>query len=741
MAATDIFQTGVPTEESVRIGMTDQNLSILSVPGIKCGNCMATIERALRERPDVSSARVNMSLRRVSVTLRDDEADIEPVLSMLSEIGYPAEPIEWHQPMLADQERESSKLIKNMAVAGFGAMNIMLLSVAIWSGAQGETRDAFHLISALIALPVTAYAGQPFFRSALTALRAKRLNMDVPIALAVVLAVALSLFEMVHGRGDTFFDAAVTLLFFLLAGRYLDQRMRERARSAATNLSRIAPDGALVKQPDGKFEYLQLPAIEIGMVLHIGVGQRVPVDVEITNGDTDVDRSIVTGESMPVYAGKGTALEAGTLNLTGDIEAKVLRKTDQSFLAQMMKMLDASEGGRARYVRIADRAAQIYAPAVHLMALATFVGWMFYTGGDWHTSIFVAISVLIITCPCALGLAVPVVQVVAAGRLLDLGVLMKDGSALERLAEVDQVVFDKTGTVTSGNPKVSGGPKTAKERAVAKALAAQSAHPVSRAIAAYLEHIPAAIKESRDVPGFGVEAIYDGNCVRLGRGDWVGEIASGPETIVGPAFAITEHQAHAFDLSETLRPGAYDAVTDLANVGLAVTLLSGDVNVRTQDIATQIHIGDFHCGMSPAGKVSFLEAREQSGRKVLMVGDGLNDTPALSAAYVSMAPSSATNAGRETADFVFLRDDLRAVPETFQIAKRASRLIVQNFGLAIAYNCIAVPLAVMGLVTPLIAAIAMSASSLIVISNALRLNRHSKHRLAQAMQHSEQVPA
>lgn len=729
------------TGQAVLVDAQNSGLSVLSVPGIKCGNCMATVERALHALPEVTAARVNMSLRRVTVSLVPDHTELGPILRRLEDLGYPAEPIDWHQPASADAQPESSKLLKNVAVAGFGAMNIMLLSVAVWSGAEGETRNTFHLISALIALPVVAYAGQPFFRSALTALRAKRLNMDVPIALAVLLAVALSLFELAQGQSETFFDAAVTLLFFLLIGRYLDQRMRERARSAATNLARIAPSGALVKQSDGTFQYMQLTAIESGMVLHIGVGDRVPVDVRIVDGDTDIDRSIVSGESMPVYAGKGDELEAGTQNLTGEIEAVVVRPADRSFLAQMMKMLDASENGRARYVRIADRAAQIYAPAVHLIALVTFVGWMIYTGGDWQTSIFVSISVLVITCPCALGLAVPVVQVIAAGRLLDLGILMKDGSALERLAEVDEVVFDKTGTLTTGNPEVSGGPQNPGPRSVARSLALASSHPVSRSIASYLTEPAAEMAEIREVPGFGVEGQYHAVRARLGQGDWVSEIASGDTAIPGPAFAIEGQSAHSFGLSETIRPGASVAVSMLAAKHLKVSMLSGDGNDRAVDIAARTHIDDFNSGMTPAEKVAFLDARKQNGHKVLMVGDGLNDTPALSAAHVSMAPSTATSAGRETADFVFLRGDLRSVPETYEIAKRSSRLMMQNFGLAIAYNCIAVPLAVGGFVTPLIAAIAMSASSLVVIGNALRLNRREKTKRPHPATSSQQVPA
>ncbi|MBU2359300.1 MAG: heavy metal translocating P-type ATPase, partial [Alphaproteobacteria bacterium] len=405
---------------------------VLSIPDLRCGGCVAMIECALNARSDVASARVNLTLKQAVVTFADADTDPTAVISALTLLGYPAIPADQGQSQEGHTDTVGRGLLRAIAVAGFGAMNIMILSVAVWSGAAGETRDTFHLISALIAIPVVAYAGQPFFRSALQALRVRRLNMDVPIAVAVVLALALSLVETMRGGEQAFFDAAVTLLFFLLSGRYLDHLMRERARSAVSGLARLSPRGAMLRQSDGSLTYVPLSAIAPGAIIAIGPDERVPVDVQIISGSTDLDRSLVTGEAMPVPAGFGDTLEAGTLNLTGAVEAEVQRSADESFLAQMMRMQSEAETGRGTYVRIADRAARLYAPVVHLLALATFVGWVLATG-DWHTSAFVAISVLIITCPCALGLAVPVAHVVASGRLMRMGILMKDGSALERL--------------------------------------------------------------------------------------------------------------------------------------------------------------------------------------------------------------------------------------------------------------------------------------------------------------------
>jgi len=698
---------------------------VLSIPDLRCGGCVATIERALNARPDVASARVNLTLKQGVVTFVNADTDPTAAICALALLGYPAIPADVAQSDEDDTDNIGRGLLRAIAVAGFGAMNIMILSVAVWSGAAGETRDTFHLISALIAIPVVAYAGQPFFRSALQALRVGRLNMDVPIAVAVILALALSLVETMRGGEQAFFDAAVTLLFFLLSGRYLDHLMRERARSAVSGLARLSPRGAMLRQSDGNLTYVPLSAIAPGAIIAIGPDERVPVDVQIISGSTDLDRSLVTGEALPVAAGFGDTLEAGTLNLTGAVEAEVLRSADESFLAQMMRMQSEAETGRGTYVRIADRAARLYAPVVHLLALATFIGWVIATG-DWHTSAFVAISVLIITCPCALGLAVPVAHVVASGRLMRMGILMKDGSALERLADIDRVVFDKTGTLTMGTSAVGFGPDDPALRTAAKALALKSVHPAARAIALSIAELPCQLDDAIEVPGFGVAGCIGGRAVRLGRADWVADISVHAKGRASPVFAFADGPAMSFDLTEALRPGAVDAIKSFAAAGIPVAMLSGDIAARANSIANQLDIADVKSSKTPADKIAALNAMRNDGFRALMVGDGLNDAAALAAAHVSMAPSSASDAGRTAADFIFLRDGLDAVPAAWRMARDTSRIVRQNFALAIAYNCIAIPLAMAGLVTPLIAAIAMSASSLLVIGNALRLNRAAK---------------
>ncbi len=720
----------VRSEELLHAGKSLEDGSIqyvFSVPDVKCGACIASIERHIGAMEGVLSCRVNLTLRRVTVVL--DSKDRKPikVTRELDALGYPSTPLDLGDLGETEVSKTSSGLLRALAVAGFAASNVMLLSVSVWSGAEGSTRDLFHLISALIAIPAVAYSGQVFFRSAFKSLSHGRLNMDVPISLAVILAIGMSVFETLTGGEEAYFDASVMLLFFLLIGRYLDNMMRERARSAVVGLGRMAAKGASVIRADGEVEYTAIDEIRPGMKIRVAPGERIPVNAVILEGESHLDRSVVTGENAPVPSGKGLMVEAGTLNLTGLLTMEAVSDARHSFLAEVMEMLQAAENGRGAYVRIADRMAQIYAPAVHALAALAFVGWMIASGGDWHLSLYVAISVLIITCPCALALAVPVVHVIGAARLFEEGILVKDGAALERMAEADTFVFDKTGTLTTGAPLVASGMSpNDKDTALVKTLALNSIHPASRAIASWLPGgIDSGVKNIREVPGYGVEGMLAKTRLRLGRPEWVGEIASvQPDIKDGVCFALEGQAPKGFVLEETLREEARETIAQLALDGRNPQILSGDNENAVRRIARLLNLESWFHGQLPADKIERINTVQRDGKHVAMIGDGLNDAPSLAAAHVSMAPASASDVGRAASDFVFTRGSLSSVLFAKTLADKARTLVKQNFGLAILYNCIAVPLALAGYVTPLIAAIAMSASSILVVTNSLRLARH-----------------
>ncbi|CCW17019.1 FUPA27 P-type ATPase [Sphingobium indicum BiD32] len=691
----------------------------LSVPGISCGGCIRKIEEALGRLPGVTRARVNLSTKRVAVDWRENEGP-PPLADALAGLGYDGYLYEAHEDA---KDPQLGALIRALAVAGFASMNIMGLSISVWSGAAGETRDLFHWLSAAIALPTLAYSGKVFFQSAWQALRHGRTNMDVPISIGVLLAFAMSLYDTIVHQPHAYFDASVSLLFFLLIGRTLDHAMREKARTAVKGLGRLAAYGATVITPDGQRTYVPTAELEPGMTILLRAGDRIPVDAVVLEGQSDIDAALATGESMPEPVAPGSSLRAGTLNLTGSLTIRATAASRNSFLAEMMRLMEAAEGGRSHFRRVADRAARLYAPVVHSAALLSFLGWMI-AAGDWHHAVTIAVAVLIITCPCALGLAVPMVQVMAARALFEHGVMVKDGSAMERLVEIDTVIFDKTGTLTLGRPRlrrdVAGDDAYL---AIAARIGSHSHHPYAQALADAAPPADIAFDTIAEHAGLGLEARIGEDVWRLGRGGWVTGGAIDKDS-TGTALACNGQLVRSFALEDALRPGAAPTIGALRDEGYAIEIMSGDTAAAVLPVAAELGIEQVQAGLLPPEKTAHLQTLARAGHKALMVGDGLNDAPALVAAHVSIAPGSAADVGRQAADFVFLRSDLGSVPFAIGIARKADRLIRQNFVLAVLYNVVALPAAIAGYVTPLIAALAMSGSSILVVANALRLTPH-----------------
>jgi P-type Cu2+ transporter len=694
----------------------------LSVPGVRCAACIAAVERTLARLPGVERARVNLSTKRVAVAWRTAGGSPPDLIGALRGIGYESHLFTMDQDA---KDPELARLVKALAVAGFCSMNIMMLSLSVWSGADAGSRQAFHLISALLALPALIYSGQVFYASAWSALRRGHTNMDVPISIGVSLAFALSVYDTAHNAPHAYFDAATSLLFFLLIGRTLDHVMRERARSAVAGLARLAPAGATILR-DGRPLYVPVSEIEPGATVLVAAGERVPVDGVIEHGISELDCSLVSGESALRRIAPGETVRAGVMNLTGPLTVRATARAEDSFLAEMVRMMEATEGGRARYRRLADRAAALYSPVVHTMALLSFLGWLYLTG-DWHVSVTIAIAVLIITCPCALGLAVPIVQVVAARRLFERGIMVKDGSALERMAEIDGVAFDKTGTLTLGRPSLVNAEEIPPSAmGIALGMTIGSRHPAARAIADAAAQGTGrimAFERIEEIPGLGLGAFQDGDRYRLGRPEWALEGRHPNDRFAGSVAYLARNGEllAAFVMEDSVRPDARESVDDLVRQGLAVEIVSGDRAAVVEGLASKLGVHEVSSGLLPGEKVARVASHDQAHRKILMVGDGLNDAPALAAAHVSMAPATAADIGRNAADFVFLNESLSAVGAAFGIARRSRTLIFQNFALAVGYNALAVPVAVLGYVTPLVAAVTMSLSSIIVVANALRL--------------------
>ena len=698
----------------------------LLVRGAKCAGCLSKIENGVKAISGIENARLNLSTGRFTADWADTKFDPRQIVQTIVDLGYGAIPFQ-SQIGNSLQDKEAQNLLLAMTVAGVAMMFVMMFSQPIWMaaiyGEMGEgTRTLFHWLSALVALPAGLYAGMPFFSSAYNSLKKGHTNMDVPISLALILTAALSVYSTAKHGEHAFFDAIVMLEFFLLIGRYLDHRLRQKSRIAAQELMALQAVTAQRIGANGEATSVAVSNIAPNDLLIILPGDRIPVDGIVETGTSQADFSMINGETAPVLIGVGQKLLAGVLNLSGSITLRASAKSDDSFLAEIARLIEAGEQSKSQYVRLADKAAAAYVPLVHGAALLTFLGWL-VVGGGFEQAIWNACAVLIITCPCALGLAVPAVQVVASGRLFKAGILVKSGDALERLAAVTHIVFDKTGVLTSGQPKWTNRAEIANEVIeIAVGLARASRHPLARALARAIGPGPA-ITGANEVPGYGIEATIGGNLVRMGRAEWVGasQTTSNESELWfknGGATAIR------FSFEDSLRADTIATITAIKAMGIKVEVLSGDKLEVVEKTAKEAGIAEFRGAQSPFEKAARLDELANNGAKVMMVGDGLNDAPALARAFVSMAPGAAADASQSAADLVFQGEKLDAVREAIVVGRLSKQRVLENFWFSAIYNLVTVPLAVLGMVTPPIAAIAMSSSSIIVSLNALRLHRY-----------------
>ena len=751
----------------------------LAIDGLQCGACVWLIESVLAQEPTVLTGRVNMTTRRLRLVWRGAADEAGHLVGTIERLGYRLVPFDTAM-LAAAQDRTGRALIRALAVAGFAAGNVMLISIGIWAGDRAgllddmgpATRSLLHWVSALIALPAIAYAGMPFFVSAAAALRHARTNMDVPISLGVLLVTGMSLAQTITGGEHTYFDSAVTLLFFLLIGRVLDHRARGQARATAEQLLTLRNTDVAVIGGDGSVTRRPQHTVAAGDRVLVGMGERIGIDGVVETGESSLDASLVTGESLPVAARAGTRVFAGTMNLGAPLTIRVAAAGEATLLADCVRLIEAAETRRGRFVVLADRVARRYAPMVHLTALATFAWWFFAMGVGATQALLTASAVLIVTCPCALALAVPAVQVIATSRLFRAGVLLKSPTALERLAAVDTVVFDKTGTLTEPLLGLSS-PVDRDALLLGASLATNSRHPLARALVA----AAGPVTPTDGVTEHAGEGLAAGD-VRLGsrafchvtqkehdvaqeeqeeqsppplEGGGRGEGCARP-VVRGartpPPFPLPQGEAETaashlaptspelwltrpnyppvrFAFDEVLRADAAATVTRLRALGLDVRLLSGDHTASVERVAATLGIAIWQAAQTPVQKVAAIEALRAAGHSVLMVGDGLNDSPSLAAASVSASPASAADISQTVADVVFQGKHLAPVALLITIARRSQRVMRGNLALAIGYNALMVPLAVAGYVTPWLAAAAMSSSSLLVMANSFRLRRES----------------
>jgi Cu2+-exporting ATPase len=693
----------------------------LIVSGLTCGACVWLVEQALAAEPDVLKARASLSARRLTIAWRGEPGRARDLAGLVARLGFKVAP--WSPACLrATEDAEGRALIRALGIAAFGSMNVMLVSIAVWVGSDMEpaTRHIMHWLAALIGLPTVLVAGMPFYRSAWDAIRAGRVNMDLAVSIGVLATTLMSVSETLRNGDYTWFDGATSLLALLLAGRVLDRAMRRKARQAVAELLALQEGTVELRLPDGTTRAVPAENVRAGDFVQVAAGDRLRLD-GISDEAVLLDTSATTGESLPREMAPGEALAAGGVNMGQPFVMTVTAAARDGSLAQLARLLERAEQGRGRFVSIADKAARLYVPVVHVVAAATFLGWWLGVGVSWQAALVPAVAALIVTCPCGLAIAVPAVQVAAVGALFRRGVLVASPTALERLATADHAVLDKTGTLTEGRPELIADetldPEVLREAA---AMARSSRHPLAQALVRACPDAPA-LPGVREIPGRGLVR----GSLRLGSPAFCGlgeDVGSGMTLV----YCVAGEQPVLFHFSDRLRADAGEAVRGLQELGLETELLSGDGPGAVEAAAAATGIGPWEARATPADKGHRIEALRAAGRHPLMVGDGINDAAALSLAHVSVSPGSGTDLAQAASDVVLRGEGLTALPAAVRVARKAQALAKQNIAFSLVYNLVAVPMAVFGFVTPLIASLVMASSSIIVILNALRAGKEAQ---------------
>ena len=700
----------------------------LMIEGLHCAACVWLIESVLKKQSTVKKARINMSTKRLYLEWFGAKDIGNDLVKLIFNLGYRLIPFD-AEFLQAGEKKYDGSMLKALAVAGFASGNVMLISVALWANGSLQmgvaTRNLLYWVSALIALPAIIYSGRIFVISAFNSIKKGRTNMDVPIAVAIFLASIISIFEAITKGEHAYFDSVIMLIFFLLIGRYLDFSARRKAFSITGDLMMLAGISATIIL-DGKHKIIASKDLQKDMILNVAMGERIAADGLIIGGESEIDTSVITGESSPKKCQVGDEVFAGMVNLGNALQVRITKAREETLLAKIVAMVEQIETGKNYYTKIADVVSKYYTPIIHLIALITFIIWC-AIGIGWHHALLNAAAVLIITCPCALALAVPVVQIVAAGRLLKQGILIKNGEALERLNKVDTIVFDKTGTLTIGKPKLvfSRESLVVSEEImkIAASLAAKSKHPLSRALVESFkgELIDLEVKE---ISGMGLIANYNGEEMRLGnlRHCEEGNDSAIQNTEELPQiFFKYQNQITTFTFQDQLRSDAQSIIKQLGNYNLI--LLSGDKKSVVKKTAEELGIKEYYFEKTPDQKLEILKNLKSKNKNILMVGDGINDAPSLMLADVSISPSSAADISKNIADIIFQSEKMQPILETIKTAKKSNQIIKQNLAFALVYNLVAVPFAITGYVVPLFAALAMSSSSIVVVVNALRIKK------------------
>jgi len=695
----------------------------LVVEGVRCAACAWLIERALTGVPGVAAVSVNAATARLALEWDPARTSLSKLVALLANLGYRAHCPARDDARAAAGERRSS--LKRLALAGLGAMQAMMFSEALYFGA-GEldpaTRDFFRWVTFLVATPVVFYAGWPFLAGAMRQLRLRAPGMDLLVAVSVLLAWGASIAETLRGGEAVYYDAAVMFIFFLLAARHIEAEARRRATAALDVLARAQPELARRLDAAGREETIAVAGIAPGDTLRVRAGDAVPVDGVLLRAAAELDESFITGESRAVPHAPGGLLLAGSVALGGPLEMRASRRARESTIARLAELAARAQAARPRAARVADRVAGWFVVAMLLVAALVGCAWWWI---EPARALPATLAVLAATCPCALALAVPAAIAAAQASFARQGALVLDPDAVESLARVDTVVLDKTGTLTTGRPQLAGFESFGlpREAALATAAALERGmhHPLAAVFQPFDDGRPS--EALRVLAGQGIEGRIGGQRLRIGtRAFATGQALEDEGLWLGDGTRALAR----FECTDAARPGAAAALDALGAAGLAIEVLSGDSPARVGALAGELGVRDWRARCTPAEKLARIEALRAAGRRVAMVGDGVNDAAVLAGADVAIAIADGAALAQASASVVLAGADIGRLPTLIETARRARRLMRQNLGWAIAYNGLALPLAAFGLVPPWLAALGMAASSLVVTLNALRLTRPAR---------------
>ena len=726
-----------PELQRTFVSTDDKNIkqASLILEGIVCAACVWLNERHISALQGVVEFSVNYSTHRARVRWDDSQIKLSDILQAISAIGYLAHPFDAGRQE-AVYKKERSSALKRLAVAGLGAIQVMMLAVALYagdySGMDSGLENFMRWISMFIATPVVFYSARSFFSSAWRDLKVRQLGMDVPVSLAIGLAYAASCWATVSQSGHVYFDSVTMFTFFLLAGRFLEMGARQKAGQAAEELVKLLPAMATRITDDGD-ETVAVSELMVGDLVRVKPGDSIPADGIIVEGRSSVDESLLTGESHPLGKTIDEKVIGGTVNIESPLVINIQKVGEDTILASIQRLLDRAQTEKPSIAKMADRVAGYFVGFLLVLVTAVSMWWWQH---DPDQAFWIAISLLVVTCPCALSLATPAAMTAATGSLTRLGVLTTRGHALETLAKVTHVVFDKTGTLTKGRLTLESSQlfsNLSEQQClnIAAALELGSEHPVAKVFvqkSSTPNNISA--KGNQAVPGQGVTGLIDGIQYRLGCASYIADVNESSENIINKSkhateiFLATENELLAvFYLSDELREKAVESIQALKALGKNVWLVSGDNEAAVSYISKQLGIENTRHSMKPEDKLSVINDLQQQGKIVAMIGDGVNDAPVLAAAQVSIAMGSGTQLAQASADMVLLSEHLPHLVDAIKMAKRSVNIVHQNLSWALIYNILALPLASMGYIAPWMAAIGMSASSLVVVLNALRLNK------------------